>query len=394
MVKIVNPSSNFPQSGLKVALVHDFLRSYGGAERVLHALHLLFPQAPIYTAIAEPRLIQSYFPDAKIYTSYLQRSLAKYSALSLLIAMPKAIESFDFNEYNLVISSSGAFAHGIITGPQTLHLSYCHSPMRYVWDWHLEYLSEKGILSGLKLGLAESFLSPIRVWDKVAASRVDAWIANSQTVAKRIEHFYRLPSQVIYPPVDWRYFDYQKLEAANQQTEEVWAAEYAITVSRLTPNKRIDLLIRACAKAKLPLMIVGNGAAKAELEKLAHSLKARIHFTGEVEEAKKRQLLGRAACFIFAAEDDFGIAPVEALSMGIPVLAYAKGGATETVIEKQNGFFFNEPTVEALSEAIERWRENSTSFSKAKIRSSVEKFSSTHFHQAMLDFIQEQVSTK
>lgn len=356
----------------KIALVHDFLRSFGGAERVLLELHHLFPEAPIYSLLADPKTIEQYFPNASIQTSYLQHSWLRHRQQFLLPFLPQAIESFDFSEYDVVISSSGAFAHGIITSPDTTHICYCHSPMRYAWDWHAEYLAEKGIRKASALASASSVMNYIRTWDYVASKRVDYWIANSQTVSNRIEKFYRAQSQIIYPPVDTTFF--KPTNSASQKT-----APYAVTVSRLSKYKRIDLLLAACKQEGLPLVVIGEGEDRPRLEKLAAS--AQVTFTGRISDTELRGYLEDAYCFLTAVEEDFGIAPVEALSLGIPVVGLGIGGVAESVVDGQNGILFEKPDLQHVATALRRL--GSTHFSSSEIQASAEQFSKERFRMAI-----------
>ena len=364
----------------EIALVHDFLFTFGGAEQVLLAFHELYPEAPIHTLFAEPRIVQKYFPNARIITSPLQRSWLRSRPHLLLTRMPQAIEWFDFSGYEVVLSSSGAFSHGVITGPETTHVCYCHSPMRYAWDYHREYLGEMGIRGGLALGLAEQVLSGIRIWDSVAAERVDRWLSNGRTVSGRIKKFYGKESTVVYPPVNTDFFDPSLVTQTQRQG-------HLLTVSRLTKNKRVDLAIKACAAANLPLHIAGAGKEEASLRKLARSLQAEVTFLGRIDEVAKRQALAEARGFIFAAEDDFGIAPVEALSMGTPVIALGKGGATETIQHGANGRLFGEPTVQALQEELLSFTKHGVSLSAAEIRATALRFSSERFKKEIANHI-------
>ena len=311
----------------KIALVHDFLYTYGGAERVLSAFHRLYPEAPIYTMLAEPEIVRKHFPNATIITSSLQRSPLRRKPQLLLATMPRTIEEFDFSGFDTVLSSSGAFSHGVITGPDTRHVCYCHSPMRYVWDWHAEYLREKGVTTPLRRWFAETVLSNIRVWDAVAAKRPDVWMANSATVQKRIKKFYGVESTVIYPPIDTDFFTPQEVKQGN----------YAVTASRLSAYKKIDEMIVACTKFGLPLRVIGDGEDRKRLEKMGSP---NVQFLGRLSEEDKRREIARAKLFLFAAEDDFGIAPLEALSLGVPVVALARGGALEYVQDGKNGRLF------------------------------------------------------
>lgn len=361
----------------KVALVHDFILTYAGAERVLSALTEIYPDAPIYTLIADRNICKEYFPNTKIITSRLNKSIFRRKPAWLIGSMPRAIEEFNFNGYNLVISSSGAFAHGIITGPDTTHICYCHSPMRYVWDWHTEYLKEKGITSPLKRVFAELALSKLRIWDRVAAQRVDYWLANSENVRNRIHKYYNANSQVIYPPVDIPEF---APPTSNRES-------YFVTVSRLTTNKRIDLIIQACASLKLPLKIIGDGADLARLRQISKEVGGAGQFTGKLPNSQKMAVLNGAQAFIFAAEDDFGIAPVEALGCGVPVIAFGKGGALETVRDGRSGLFFREPTVKSLTETLQVFLEKGVDYSSEEIWKSAKPFRKERFIQEIKEFI-------
>lgn len=365
---------------LRIALVHDFLFTYAGGERVLKSLHEIYPDAPIFTLTADPLVVEKHFPKADIRTSYLQKSWRRRFPRLLLAAYPQAIESFDFNEFDLVISSSGAFSHGIVTGPDTIHVCYCHTPMRYVWDWHAEHVEERGLNSALIRFGWESLMHQLRLWDAIAAKRVDYWLANSQTVAERIASYYRQKAEVIYPAIDTTSFD---LKSAPQKSSQ----PTAITVSRLSANKRIDLIIEACAKVGLPLIVVGEGKELTTLKNLAEKLKADVTFTGSLSEVKKREELAKAHCFIFAAEDDFGIAPVEALASGTPVIALNKGGVRETVESSKSGLFFAEPTVPELGRALRHFLENGVSFDSDQIRQSAQRFDTKTFEKHIQQYI-------
>lgn len=365
----------------KIALVNDFLNVYGGAERVLSVLHQLFPEAPIYTSFSNPETVAKYFPEAEIHTTYLQNSwFKKYPAL-LLGKLPRAFESFDFSEYDLVLSTSGAFCHGIITGPDTIHICYCHTPMRYAWDYQLEYLREKGFDKGLKFIIAENQLNKLRIWDQVAAERADVWYGNSQTVVKRINKFYRKPAEVLYPPVDTEYFDYKRVELFDQ------VKPYFVSASRLTPNKKIDLMIEAAAENKFQLKIIGSGTDQQRLKDLAQKLDAQVEFTGQISEEEKLSILANAKAFLFTTEDDFGIAPVEALALGVPVLAFGRGGATEYVLDGQNGYLFHEQTSQSLSQAIQDFQQKGLPLNRSEIRQTAVKFSTQNFQQNISNII-------
>lgn len=366
---------------MKIALVHDFIADIGGAERVLVQLHSLFPEAPIYTAFADPTIVQHILPVADIRTSSLQNSILRKRNQYVVLRMPRAVEEYNLNEYDVVLSSSGAYSHGVITGPDTFHLCYCHSPMRYAWDWHSENLTERGLGNEGVRFIAEGLISKLRLWDSVSAQRVDQWIANSNTVAQRIKTYYRQPSEIIYPPVNT---DFYAPELAQPYTT---SRPYAISVSRLSKNKRIDLCISACTKAGIDLIIAGDGPDRSRLEYQAVG-NNNITFVGKVSDNEARNLVAGAKCFVFASEDDFGIAPVEALSLGIPVIALGKGGATETVHDGHNGLQFAEPTVESMSTALTQYMSSGVSLNTEEIRATAQPFSSHTFQQKISQAVQ------
>jgi glycosyltransferase involved in cell wall biosynthesis len=359
----------------KIALVHDFLTVYAGAERVLSAFHEMYPEAPIYTMFANDDVVAKHFPKATIITSPLQKSIFRSRPWLLLSRMPQAVESYNLSQFNIVLSSSGAFSHGVITGPETKHISYCHSPMRYAWDWHADYLREKNMKGLGKEFIANYFLSKIRLWDAVSAKRVDTWIANSSVVASRIKHFYRADAKVVYPPIDTDFFSLEKAD------KTAYTEPYVISVCRLSKNKRVDQIIAAAHKLGIHLLIGGSGAERYALESHAKKLSAKVTFLGDINEEEKRALIAGAKAFVFAAEDDFGIAPVEALALGVPVVALGKGGATESVQDGKNGFLYPEENVESLTKALNTLLQDGVSMDAAAIRKSSLAFSTEHFQK-------------
>lgn len=362
----------------KIALVHDFFFTYGGAERVVSTFHELFPDAPIYTLFHDENITKKHFPHATIIPSYLQKSPLRSFPPFLLASFPRAIESFDFTEFDTVLSSSGAFSHGIITGPETHHVSYCHTPMRYSWDWHHEYIAERGFKNPVSLFLIRNLLSKLRLWDTISAKRVDHFLSNSGVVASRIEKFYRQSAQVVYPPIDTEY--YHPKNVTPQKGEP-----YLISASRLSPNKRIDLMIKASAQTSIPLKIVGGGSALGELQKLSKSLKAPVTFLGKISEDEKREQIGNARAFLFTAEDDFGIGPAEALSLGVPVISIARGGIQEVIKTGKNGILFLEPTHQSLSDAIDLFMKEGVEFSSSQIHASVQNLSIERFKKEITE---------
>ncbi len=370
----------------KIAIVHDFLTYFGGAERVLMSLHKLYPKAPIYTLLYDEKKMKRYFPEAKIRTSFINKfskSIRKRKKY-LLPFFPTAAETFDLREFDIVISSSSSFVKGIITKPKTVHICYCHTPTRFLWDWHYNYLKEN------KVGrLKKIFLIPLlhylRMWDKTAAERVDYFIANSENTERRIKKFYNRESKVIYPPVDIsRRGGSRPAPTALAMTDI--NKNYFLIVSRLTPYKKIDIAIEAFNKLELPLVIIGDGGDRKRLEKMAEN---NIKFLGFQLEEKIAEYYQNCQAFIFPGEDDFGITPVEAMSFGKPVLAYRKGGALETIIEGETGEFFDDPIPEILADGVRRIKNNCDDYDVEKIKKQAEKFSEEKFEGKMREFVEK-----
>jgi len=364
---------------MRIALVHDFLTKLGGAEKVLQVLHKIYPDAPVYTLLYDKEGTHEIFEkdNYKIITSSLQKKpsfLRKRSKL-LLTKFPKAIEEFDFSDFDVVISDSNSFAHGIITSPKTLHICYCYSPTRYLWDWSNEYLAENNIGFGVIGRLIRAKLSEIRVWDRMAADRANFWIAQSKTVADRVRKYYRKESIIINPPVDIKNF----------VPSHKNAKDFYLLVSRLSPYKKIDLAISAFNKLNKRLIIAGEGSDKNRLEILADS--KQIEFLGYISDSKYHELLQNCKAFIFPGEEDFGLTPVEAMASGRPVIAYDKGGVTETVIEGKTGLFFNEPTAESLISVINKFEKNINNFKPDICRKRAEQFSEEIFINKIMDIV-------
>ncbi|MFA6918162.1 MAG: glycosyltransferase [Candidatus Gracilibacteria bacterium] len=353
---------------MKVAIVHDFLLKLGGAERVVKALADMFPKAPIYTLLYDEEKVGKVFPKERIRTSFLQKypAFIRKRYRYLIPKMPRAIEELDFEGFDLVISSNTAFSHGIITPLQTKHVCYCHAPMRYAWDWVNEYQKENNI-SGLKKILYAPILKQLREWDKIAGDRPHSYIANSKNVQKRIKKYYRMDSSVVYPPVDIDKF-------ATSRTN----AGYFLIVSTLTPYKKIDLAVQLFNKIGRKLVIIGDGPHKEYLQNIAAD---NIEFLGFKDDATVIEYMKNCRAFIFPGEEDFGITPVEAMACGKPVLAYAKGGCLETVVEGQTGEFFYEPTVESMEDGLARLMYNEIFYKPRNIRLHSQQFSREIFEK-------------
>ncbi|MCX6766258.1 MAG: glycosyltransferase [Candidatus Moranbacteria bacterium] len=377
--------NNFSQ--LKVALVHDFLNQYGGAERVLKSLTEIFPEAPIYTMLYDPKKMRGKFKNADIRPSFLQKfpKLLKKRPKWLLPFLPTAPETFNLRDYDLVISSSGAWSKGIIVKPKTIHICYCHSPMRFAWDWNEKYLGEQNLGKGRRI-FARLLLNYVRMWDKAAADRPDFFIANSKTTQTRIKKYYGRESEVVYPPVEVG-GDQGNLDDKGDRGKK---EDYFLIVSRLSPYKKIEVAIEAMNKLNLPLVVIGEGAPK-YVKYLKTITGPKTKFLGWKSDEETKKYFAACRAFIFPGEDDFGIAPVEAMSFGKPVITLRKGGATETVIEGETGEFFDESAVEVVADAVRRFQENEKNYDPAKIRAQAEKFSKEKFVENIEKMIGEMV---
>jgi glycosyltransferase involved in cell wall biosynthesis len=325
-------------SSLRVAIVHDYLNQYGGAERVLEAIHELFPQAPVYTSIYDANAMPESYRSWDIRTSWMQhlpgwrRFFRHYMPL-----YPSAFEGFDLNGYDLVLSSSSAFAKGVIPSPDAHHICYCHTPMRFAW--RTDAYVERERLNGPLRSLLSMLLPYVRLWDVVSTARVDTFVANSRAVAARIRRYYGRDALVIHPPVDLPRYQPQPHE------------HFFLAGGRLIPYKRLDLAVEAFTALGLPLKIFGDGRDRAALQAIAGP---NIEFLGHVSEAERCALFNRCQAFIFPGEEDFGITPLEAMAAGRPVIAYAAGGALDTVIEGVTGRFFHEPNTAALIDTVQQ----------------------------------------
>lgn len=360
-------------SNKKIALVADWLTNRGGAERVLISFAKLFPQADIFTTVFTP----DNFPelkDRKITTSYLNNWPLSRKHQLFLWARPQAVESFNLDDYDIVISLSSAESKGVITKPETLHICYCYTPTRYFWSHYHEYLrgSEYGLFDGLIKKIVPSVVHKLRQWDRLAADRVDKFIAISHHVANRIWKYYRMDSPVIYPPVDFARF-------ANQPSV---TGDYYLILGRQISYKRSDLAISAMKQLGKPLHVIGDGPLLSKLKSLAGSA-SNIQFLGSLSDSEvTTQLLGCKA-LIFPQEEDFGIVPVEAMACGKPVIAYSLGGGSETVLDGKTGVLFDEQSVKSLVDAIQRFE--STHISPTDCTERAKIFSEERFHREILD---------
>ena len=357
----------------KIALVFDWMTNMGGAEKVNLKLHQMFPKAPIFTSVFNAEKMPA-FRRADIRTSFIQKlPFAKTKHQFYLNMMPYAYELFDLSQFDIVISSSHACSKGIITKPETMHVTYCHSPMRYAWDNWQEYVREYNVNPIIK-SLAKKKLHKLRIWDKLSADRVDYFVANSKTTQRRVEKYYRRPSTVIPPMID-----INKYSISNN------TKGYFLDVGRLIPYKKFDLIVETFNELGLPLKIVGTGVMEQKLQKMA---KANIEFLGFVSDDELKKLYSECEALIFPQLEDFGIIPLEAMASGRPVIAYNRGGATETVVDKETGIFFKKQDSIHLKSAVETYIENKKSFTPEKIREHTEQFDEEEFERKLSKYLQ------
>lgn len=360
---------------MRIALIHDYLNQYGGAERVLEAFCEIYPDAPVYTLIYDPKKMRGVFSDRKIRTSFLQKiPFVKSYHRIFPFLMPIAIEQFDLSNYDVVLSDTTSFAKGVITRPETLHICYCHTPTRYAWDDSHKYIEEFGMPRIVKK-LVPFFMNYIRLWDREAALRVDKFICNSQFVAKRIKKYYNRDAEVICPPVDTKMFC-----LAKDNNKE----SYFLMVGRLQAYKRFDIAVQAFNKLGRPLKIVGDGPERKKLEKMA---KKNIEFLGELYSEDLKRCYQSCRAFILPQEEDFGLIAVEAMACGKPVIAYRGGGALESIKEGETGIFFDEQTPESLMKAVKEFKPKN--FNPQKIRKHALKFSKEKFKKKIKEFVEK-----
>jgi glycosyltransferase involved in cell wall biosynthesis len=367
---------------LKTALVHDWIPLVGGAEKVLEVIYETYP-SPIHTLIYNEGVLNgTSLESAQINTSFIQRlPFSSKGYRNYLPLFPMAVEQFDLSEYELVISSSYAVAKGAITNANQLHICYCHSPMRYAWDLYHQYLRDSNLKSGLKGIFAKLVLHYIRMWEITSLNRVDYFIANSNYIANRIKKLYGREATVIYPPVDVDNFDL-----------EIQKEDYYFTASRLVPYKKVDLIVAAFnSMPDKKLVVIGDGP---EYNKIKDNAGANIEMLGYQHFNVLKKHMQKAKAFIFAADEDFGITPVEAQACGTPVIALAKGGAMETVIAHETGLFFKHQTPESLISAIIEFEQINGSFDPILIRRNAERFSKSVFKESFRNFVETKYAEK
>jgi glycosyltransferase involved in cell wall biosynthesis len=363
---------------MRVALVHDHLVQDGGAERVLQTLQEMWPEAPVYTLVYNHSIMGKFVNAGDVRTSFLSRIPGATRGYRwFLPLMPTATESYDLRGYDVVISSASAFAKGIITHPGTLHICYCHTPTRYLWSHTHEYAEDS--VPRVVRPFMPPIMNTLRTWDRAAAGRVDAFIANSQVVADRIQKYYQSNSTVIHPPVD---VDAMRiLSTAKTDSDE---GLYFVAGGRLVAYKRFDLLIETFNTLGIPLVIFGDGPEMSRLQNIAWE---NVRFVGRVDENEKARLYAGALAYLHPQEEDFGITAVEAMACGTPVIAYRAGGALETVREGVSGVFFDEQTPQALRAVVQRF--SPRNFSRERIREHALQFSKSRFISEMRSFVEQ-----
>lgn len=372
---------------MKVAIVHDWLTNYGGAETFVELWLRMYPQADIYTLVYDKNKMKGHFEGVKIFTSPLQKlPFATKIYTKLLKFMPKAFESFDLSAYDLVLCSSSSCAKGVIVPPHIPQVAYIHTPMRYAWDLYFDYKKRSGKLTRFFM---DRWMPQIRLWDYVSAQRIDTIVANSYYIARRIKKFWNRDASVIYSPLNHRRF----FPAENPHHED-----YYVAFSRLVPYKRVDLAISAIKGSGRKLIVIGGGSETEKLKALSKG-DENITFTGRVSDEVLRGYLQTCRALIFCAEEDFGLTPLETQACGRPVIAFGRGGATETVIDGKTGIFFEKQTVESLKEAIERFEEmdNKNCFDTEAISSHARTFTEERFQKefsAIVEDTREKIQAK
>lgn len=366
---------------MKVALVHDWLTGMRGGERVLEVICELFPEADLYTLLHIPGSVSPLIENRKIHTSFIQnmpQSAKRYR--NYLPFFPRAIEKFDMTGYDLIFSCSHCVAKGIKTPPGAVHICYCFTPMRYVWDLFDQYFGDKNFVMR---AIISHFAKKLRKWDVRTLDRVTHFSSISKFVQERIQRHYNRQSEIIYPPVECHRFKPSSVDEG-----------FYLVVSAFAPYKRIDLAVEAFNKLGLPLKIIGSGQDEKKLRAMANP---NIEFLGWQSDEKIAEYYAKCSAFIFPGEEDFGITPLEAQASGKPVIAYGSGGALETVVpqgvagKKPTGVFFGEQTVDSLLAAVKRFEENRAEFIPAEIRKNAELFDRPVFKATMKAFIDEKI---
>jgi glycosyltransferase involved in cell wall biosynthesis len=358
---------------MRVAIVHDYLTQLGGAEKVLEEILKLYPQAPVYTLAYNPLTMNGKFASADIRSSFIQKlpgGVKNYQYY--LPLMPRAIESFDLTSYDLIISSASSFAKGVIKNESATHVCYCHTPTRYMWGGVTEHIDQLPYSWPLRRAAALA-VKKMKRWDNLASQRPDVLLANSEVIRQKIAKYYKRQAAVIYPPVDVNFFSVSDRPGS-----------YFLAGGRLVWYKRFDVIVKAFNRTKLPLKIFGTGP---DFKKLRAMSRPNIEWLGFVDDKTLANLYGEALAYIHPQEEDFGITAVEAMAAGRPVIAFNAGGAVETVVNGQTGYYIDEQSWEALGDAVIRFRPES--YSAAACRQQAEKFSVANFQENFKKVIAE-----
>ncbi|MBE7561656.1 glycosyltransferase family 4 protein [Acidithiobacillus sp. HP-6] len=362
----------------RIAIIHDWLVTYAGAERVLEQMLIMYPQADVFSVCDFlPARERAFLQGKTPKTTFIQNLPGVRTRYrNYLPLMPLAVEQLDLSSYDIVLSSSHAVAKGVLTGPDQLHVSYVHSPIRYAWDLQHQYLRESGLDKGLKGWVAKWLLHKMRLWDVRTANGVDCFVANSRFIARRIWKAYRREAEMVYPPVDVETF-------AFREDKE----DFYLTASRLVPYKRVSLIVEAFAQMpEKRLKVIGDGPEREKIKRIA-SGHSNIELLGYQSSTALVDLMGRARAFVFAAEEDFGIAPVEAQACGTPVIAYGRGGVLDSVCDltqaRPTGVFFDEQSVAAIVRTVARFEAEGSVIRAEDCRRNAERFAPEQFRKAL-----------
>lgn len=361
---------------MNLAIIHEWFDSYAGSERVIEQMLHTFPGAELHALVD---FLKGDDRDAlqnkTVRTSFIQRlPFARKQFRNYLPLMPMAVEQFDLSGYDTILSSNHAFAKGVITRPDQMHVSYVHTPIRYAWELQHEYLRQANLARGLKSMLVRATLHYLRNWDRMTSDRVDAYVANSHYIAARIRKTYRRPAYVIHPPVDINSF---ALETSKE--------DFYLTASRMVPYKRIDLIVEAFAQMpNRQLVVIGDGP---EMKKIAAKATANVKLLGYQPFDVLLEHMQKARAFVFAAEEDFGIMPVEAQACGTPVIAFGRGGIRETVLDGRTGLFFRQQTADAIQEAVQAFDSYRDRMHPSAIRANAERFGPERFRGEVRELV-------
>jgi glycosyltransferase involved in cell wall biosynthesis len=365
-------------NGIRVAIVHDYLNQMGGAERVVAVLHRMFPEAPIYTTIVDREKLVPELEQADIRTTWMQRIPGVLKRFKLFFWLyPFAVRSMKLDDYDLILSSSSAYAKGAKAAPGATHICYCHTPMRFAWDF--DTYMEGMRVPGLVKRIARLATAPLRSWDVAASSGVHHFIANSTVVRERIERHYSRSSSILYPPVDVRRFSVSRSTIG----------DYYLIVSRLVSYKKLDLAVEACTRLGKPLVVIGDGPDRARLEAMAGPT---VKFKGRLPDWQVVDYMKRCKAFLFPGLEDFGITPLEVNACGRPVIAFRGGGALDTIKPGLNGMYFEQQTADSLADALGRF--DGESWDPSAIRAHAESFGEERFVQQLEAFIQSRLPVR